>query len=488
VFLRRDTGVETPKCLSCKGNCCLSKAQIPEREGTRQVKRTTALQRLQVSASGEGLVSRGGITLLAQTARVAGVERELRDRLGWWCRARAVHDPAKVLTQLSFTLALGGDCLADIGMLRDATAIVGAVPSDPTVSRVIDDLAAGGQPVLDAIAAAHAVARARVHAAGGGPRQDGLLPLDIDPTIVVAHSDKELAAPTFKRTFGHHPVLAFLDHGDGGTGEALAGLVRPGNANANNAADLIATMDAALISVPERLRSQVLIRVDGGGYSHAFLDAVVARDLQFSVGWPADEQVAAALDRLPDTAWTPAYDGNGCPRDGADVAELTGLLNLTRWPKDTRVLARREIPHPGAQLRLTDHDGRRITCFATNTAGGQLADLELRHRRRARAEDRIRCAKDTGLGNLPLHDAASNAVWLAVVLLACDLLTWTQTLTLTGPLRVAEPKTLRTRLLAIAGRVIRSGRRLHLRLDKNWPWAATVADAVAILRAIPDPT
>ena len=311
------------------------------------------------------------------------------------------------------------------------------------MSRVIDDLAAGGPAALEAIAAAHATARARVHAHGGGPRVDGPVPVDIDPTIVVAHSDKELAAPTFKKTFGHHPVLAFLDHGEGGTGEALAGLLRRGNANANNAADLITTMDAALASLPEPLRKRVLIRVDGGGYSHAFLDAVVARDLQFSIGWPAGQDVADALGRLPETAWTPAYDGDGCPRDGADVAELTGLLNLTGWPIRTRVIARREVPHPGAQLRLTDHDGRRITCFATNTAGGQLADLELRHRRRARAEDRIRCAKDTGLGNLPLHDAASNAVWLAVVLLACDLLTWTQTLSLTGPLRVAEPKTLR---------------------------------------------
>ena len=452
------------------------------------MKTTTWSPRPLVSATGEGLVSRGGVALLAETARVCGLERELRRGLAPWTRGRAVHDPGRVLLQLAYALALDGDCLADIGMLRDATAIVGPVPSDPTVSRVIDDLAAGGPAALEAIAAAHAAARDRVHTHGGGPRQDGLVPLDIDPTIVIAHSEKELAAPTFKKTFGHHPVLAFLDHGDGGTGEALAGLLRRGNANANNAADLIATMDAALAALPATLRSRVLVRVDGGGYSHAFLDAVVARDLQFSVGWPADGQVGDVLGRLPGTAWTPAYDGDGCPRDGADVAELTGLLNLAGWPADTRVIARREVPHPGAQLRLTDHDGRRITCFATNTAGGQLPDLELRHRRRARAEDRIRCAKDTGLGNLPLHDAASNAVWVALVLLACDLLTWTQTLTLTGPLRVAEPKTLRSRLIAIAGRLTRSGRRVHLRLDRRWPWAGVVTAAVATLRAIPDPT
>jgi Transposase DDE domain group 1 len=455
------------------------------------VKRTTALRQLQVSASGEGLVSRGGIALLAGTARVAGIEDELRTALASWRRPRAVHDPARVVTQLSYALAAGGDCLADIAMLRDAAAIVGAVPSDPTVSRVIDDLAAGGQQVLDAIADAHAAARARVHAAGGGPAgtgPDGLVPLDIDATLVSAHSDKEDAQPTYKRGFGHHPVMAFLDHGAGGTGEALAGLLRPGNANANNAADLLTTLDLALTQLPDTLRGQVLIRCDGGGYSHKFFAGVIERKLEFSVGWQANLDVADAITPLPETAWTPAYDSDGQPREGADVTELSGLLELTGWPAGTRVIARREVPHPGAQLRLTDVEGRRITCFATNTTRGQLADLELRHRRRARVEDRIRCAKDTGLTNLPLHDTASNRVWLALVLLAVDLLTWTQTLTLTGPLRAAEPKTLRHRLLAVAARIAHTGRRTHLRLDRHWPWAATLASAIATLQAIPDPT
>jgi len=455
------------------------------------VKGTTALRQLQVSASGEGLVSRGGIALLAGTARVAGIEDELRTALASWRRPRAVHDPARFVTQLSYALAAGGDGLADIAMLRDATAIVGAVPSDPTVSRVIDELAAGGQQVLDAIADAHAAARARVHAAGGGPAgtgPDGLVPLDIDATLVSAHSDKEDAQPTYKRGFGHHPVMAFLDHGAGGTGEALAGLLRPGNANANNAADLLTTLDLALTQLPDTLRGQVLIRCDGGGYSHKFFAGVIERKLEFSVGWQANLDVADAITPLPETAWTPAYDSDGQPREGADVTELSGLLELTGWPAGTRVIARREVPHPGAQLRLTDVEGRRITCFATNTTRGQLADLELRHRRRARVEDRIRCAKDTGLTNLPLHDTASNRVWLALVLLAVDLLTWTQTLTLTGPLRAAEPKTLRHRLLAVAARIAHTGRRTHLRLDRHWPWAATLASAIATLQAIPDPT
>ena len=280
--------------------------------------------------------------------------------------------------------------------------------------------------------------------------------------------------------------MAFLDHGAGGSGEALAGLLRPGNAGANNAADLLATLDLALAQLPEQLAGQVLVRSDGGGYSHAFFAGVAERGLEFSIGWTANADVADAISLLPETAWSPAYNGDGDPREGADVAELTGLLALHGWPAGTRVIARREVPHPGAQLRLTDVEGRRITCFATSTVRGQLADLELRHRRRARVEDRIRCAKGTGLNNLPLHDTASTKVWLAIVLLAIDLLTWAQTLALTGPLRAAEPKTLRHQLLAVAARIVRTARRTHLRLDRHWPWATTLATAITKLRAIPD--
>ena len=405
------------------------------------MKPMTSRSSMSVSATGAGLVSRGGIALLAETARAAGLERGLRRALEPWRRDRAIHEPGRVVLQLAYALALGGDCLADIATLRDATAIVGRVPSDPTVSRVIDDLAVSGPDVLVAIARAHAAARARVHAAGGGPDTDteDCVPLDIDATIVIAHSEKEDAPPTYKRTFGHHPVLAFLDHGAGGTGEALAGLLRPGNANANNATDLVTTLDAALDQLPADLRHRVLVRSDGGGYSHRFFDAIVERGLEFSVGWQANPDIAEAITGLPEDAWTPAHDSGGQPREGADVTELTALLELGGWPAGTRVIARREIPHPGAQLRLTDIDGRRITCLATNTVGGQLPGLELRHRRRARVEDRIRGAKDTGLANLPLHDNAANAIWIRIVLLAIDLLTWTQTLALTGPLRAAEP-------------------------------------------------
>ncbi len=167
----------------------------------------------------------------------------------------------------------------------------------------------------------------------------------------------------------------------------------------------------------------------------------------------------AAILAIPARAWTPPYDTGGQVRDGAWVAELTGLLTLTSWPKGMRVIVRKERPHPGAQLRFTDIDGHRFTCFATSARTGQLADLELRHRHRARCEDRIRNAKDTGLHNLPLHGYDQNQLWSGLVALACELLARMAMLALTGATRRWEPKRLRLRLFSAAGRLVRGGRR-----------------------------
>ena len=206
----------------------------------------------------------------------------------------------------------------------------------------------------------------------------------------------------------------------------------------------------------------MLIRTDSGGGTHDFLAwlAKPGRRLAYSVGFTITEDIQDAILKIPARAWTPAYDAEGRVRPGAWVAELTGMLDLASWPKGMRVIVRKERPHPGAQLRFTDIDGHRFTCFATSTRGGQLADLELRHRRRARCEDRIRCAKDTGLRNLPLHGYAQNQIWCEIVALACDLLAWTQMLALTGQARRWEPKRLRLRIFTCAGRIVRGGRRL----------------------------
>jgi hypothetical protein len=278
----------------------------------------------------------------------------------------------------------------------------------------------------------------------------------------------------------------FADHGAGGSGEPLAIVLRPGNAGSNTAADHIEATRLALAQLPAGLRRQVLIRTDSGGGTHGFLTWLTAprRRLAYSAGFTITDDIAEAILKIPARAWTAAYDSDRQVRPGAWVAELTGLLDLSAWPKGIRVIVRKERPHPGAQLRFTDRDGHRFTCFATSTRGGQLADLELRHRRRARCEDRIRCAKDTGLRNLPLHGYAQNQIWCEITALACELLAWMQLLALPGRARRWEPRKLRLRLFGCAGRIVRGSRRIRLRLAATWPWASQITAAIGRLDAL----
>jgi hypothetical protein len=415
--------------------------------------------------------------MLLQTAAVSGLAVGLSRALGSWRPARAVHDPGKTVLDLAVAIALGGDCLADVAVLRAQPQLFGAVASDPSISRLIDALGVDSAAVIAAIRGARAAARAKVWGHRSPFAATGPVVVDVDATLVGAHSEKEGATPNFKRGFGFHPILAFVDHGSGGTGEPLAAMLRPGKATANDAADQIAVLDAALAQLPEQLRSQVLVRGDTGSGVHGFVWHAHNLGLQYSVGIYARQPIQDALAALPAQVWRAALDTDGRPRQGAQVAELTRWLPATfsGWPPGMRIIARRERPHPGAQLRLTDHHGWRITVFATNTAGGRLAELELRHRLRARAEDRIRGLKDTGMTNLPLQAFTKNQIWLELVQLGAELLTWTQLLAWPdAPARTWEPKRLRLRLLAVAGRIITTGRRRILRLSQRWPWTELI--------------
>ncbi|NNG37660.1 IS1380 family transposase, partial [Nakamurella aerolata] len=292
----------------------------------------------------------------------------------------------------------------------------------------------------------------------------------------------------FKRGFGFHPLLAFIDHGTGATGEAAAALLRPGNAGANTAADHLTVIRDALRQLPfgPRPGRKVLIRTDSAGGTHEVIDWLARRRLQYSVGFGLSPRHEAAIRALPEAAWTPAYNSDGLQRDGAWIADVTGVLDLAGWPAGMRVLVRAERPHPGAQLRFTDLDGNRLTAFATNTRRGQLADLELRHRRRARCEDRIRATKDSGLTNFPLHDFDQNRIWLAVVMLAGELTAWLQLLALAGTEAARwEPKRLRLRLFTIAGRIARRSRQIHLRLSAHAPWGHLITTAIRQLNPAP---
>lgn len=443
--------------------------------------------RFSVVVGGESLVSSSGAALLLRAGEVSGLDAALREHLAPWRVPRAEHHPGKIVRDLAVAIALGGDCLADLGVVRSQPQLFGPVASDPTVSRLIATLAADGPAALGALRAARAAARSRVWAHRAPVRDDELVIVDMDATLVVAHSDKEGAAPTWKRSFGFHPLLAFIDHGPGGTGECVAAMLREGKASANNAADHIAVLTDALAQLPAGVRDRVLVRADSGAGVHEFIDHLHNLGVRYSIGLSGFDPVLQALDALPTQAWKAAVDEHGLPRDGAQVAELTRHVRRTAkpWPAGMRVLARRERPHPGAQLRITDRDGWRITVFVTNIPGGRLADHERRHRLRARAEDRIRCLKDTGLRNLPLHDFTANQIWLELVALASDLLAWTQHLALTDtPARVWEPKRLRLRLFHVAGRIIRTGRQHLLRLPRGWPWTDLLLTGHARLAAL----
>jgi hypothetical protein len=453
------------------------------------VKNIAAHPKITVSGDGSGIISLAGGVLLTKTLQVTGLDKGLSAAMQRWRPGRAVHDPGKIIADLAATLALGGDCLADIAMLRAQPELFGPVASDPVVSRLVTRLAADAPRALKAIRTARAAARDRAWAlaAGAAPGTDGaLVTVDIDATIVTTCSEKDQAAPTWKKTFGFHPLTAFADHGPEGSGEPLAIVLRPGNAGSNTAADHIEAARMAIAQLPARLRRRVLIRADSGGGTQDFLKWLTrpGRRLSYSVGFTITEDVQDAILMIPAAAWTPAYDAEGLVRPGAWVAELTGMLDLGNWPAGMRVIVRKERPHPGAQLRFTDLGGHRFTCFATDAKGGQLADLELRHRRRARCEDRIRCAKDTGLRNLPLHGYAQNQIWCEIVALACELLAWTQMLALPGTARRWEPKRLRLRIFSCAGRLVRGGRRLRIRLAATWPWASHITTAITRIQEL----
>jgi hypothetical protein len=318
--------------------------------------------------------------------------------------------------------------------------------------------------------------------------------LDVDATIVICHSEKEHATPTWKRTFGYHPLLCFLD----GSREALSGLLREGRAGSNTTADHITVLDRALAQIPDAQRygTPILIRSDSAGCTYGFLTHIRALrehgiDTRFSVGVAIGEPIRQAIAAT--TGWIPALDADGQLRDGAELAEITDDLPAElrdKYPEGTRFIVRRERPHPGAQLSLFDTiEGLRHQVMATDTphGGGSIQFLEVRHRAHARVEDRIRCGKASGFGRFPSRVFAINAAWLELALTGIDLLAWTQHLLLDGDLAHAEPKTLRYRLLHVAARITRSARRTRLRIAEHWPWNEQLVTAFTRLAALPQP-
>ena len=455
-----------------------------------------------MSGDGTGVVAHAGsvaVRMLADRVGLTGHLSRATTRRGFV----PGHDRGRVLVDLATMVTAGGEAIADIDTLRHQQAVLGPVASPPTAWRALDGLTPA---VLERVAKARAKTRARVwdlipagvpaSTVAGTALPEDMIVLDVDATIVRVHSEKENAAATFKRTYGYHPLAVWCDN----TQELLAAVLRPGSAGSNTAQDHITVLTDAIGQVPAAHRKKMLVRADGAGASHDLVDWLTAlntapqhgkrgRAVEYSVGFAITQSLRDAIVLVPKDTWSVALDADGEVREHADVVEITGLLPTSirdAWPADMRVIIRREHPHPGAQLSLFEAEhGWRYQAFATNTQQGQVAFLEARHRAHARVEDRIRVAKDMGLGRFPSREYAINTAWLTVAAIAADLTAWLRLLALPERLKACEPKALRYRFLHVPARLTTGARRRHLRLPASWPWVTDAVTTFANVMAIP---
>jgi len=496
------------------------------------VKATGWLKGLEVTGGGTGVVSHAGLALLRALADNTGLTGGLSEALAM--DRVLVHDRGRVLADLACAIADGAEVISDFRVVGDQRELFGLVASVPTCWRALNEVAAGGGRSLPRISAA--VNEARRVAWAGVVARHGALPgvrvadkvlegvtcLRLDASVVACHSDKEGAEPNFKG-FGLHPLGCWCDN----TAEPLSAKLRPGSAGSNTTADHLEVLGAAITALPPKFRRRLMVTCDGAGASHGLierLDALAARpghQLVYSVGWELGERERTALRQVPEQAWQIAIDAGGeirerraedacgdrgcghrrCWIEEAHVTELTGLLRegpagdqLDGWPATMRLFARRERPHPGAQLSLFEaDDGWRYSLWVTNLPArlrgwrAGLAYIDAAHRVHARVEDCVRTGKDTGLGKFPSQAFTLNQSWLAAALIAATLLAWLRLLALDAPLAKAEPKTLRYRILHAAGRLARGGRRRRLKISATWPWAQAITAAWDRITAIPQP-
>jgi hypothetical protein len=443
-----------------------------------------------VTADGKNLVSHAGTALLSELADRSGLTEAMSEAMADCPISWHTHDPGVVLTHLAVSIADGADCLSDFEALREQSELHGDVASLSTAWRAVKATAS-----LELGRIRTAVARAREIVWAAAPPGD--ITIDFDATLLNVHSEKQEARSTYKRGFGFHPLGAWCDT----TAEPLGAMLRPGNAGANDAEDHLELLDEVLAALPfdyqvghepgddpSLIRHHIVVRADSAGASLGFVGGLVEANIEYSIGHQVNSQVREALLLFQEEDWDEAIETDGRVRDGAWVAELTGLMDLSRWGEGARLICRRERPHPGAQLSMFDcSEGYRHTCFITNAIETEndaaVAVLELRHRGHARVEDRVRNWKDCGLQNLPFASFTQNLTWLAASLVAGSLLAWAQMTCLDGELKKAEPKSLRHRILHVAAVLVRRGRQLVLRLDETWPWASALQRAFLKLRS-----
>ena len=468
---------------------------------------------LKVTADGTGLVGHTGAILLRKAADQAGLTASLGAALRK-AGTSPVFDRGVVLVSVAAAIALGATSMSDIAVLAHLGPVLGPAPSGPTVRRALE--LAGTAASLERIARARAKARAHVWqlieatAAGfpwlaiAGKTLTGWLVIDMDATLVTAHSDKEGAAPTWKKGYGFHPLGAWLAN----TRECLAMLLRPGNAGSNTFTDHRDVLAAAIRQVPARFRRKILVRVDGAGASHELVKHLLSlssprRIALFTCGWMITGADEDAIRQVPAGAWEPGIAQDGSPEEDKDVAEITRLMSRAgNWPGGLRWIARRVKPSRRQMRNLTDYEkktGWRYSIICTNIPDSGIDGvpgshhpqyIDVVHREHAVVETGgVRAAKAMGLRTLPSKTWQVNCGWVLAANIAADLAAWTRLLGCHDDpdLREADPDTLRYRIWHIPARLARHARERVLKISPGWPWKQAFLTCWQRLCALPAP-
>jgi hypothetical protein len=467
---------------------------------------------LSVSADAGGLIGHAGAVLLRKLADQCGLTSALGAALGRKGKFPLI-DRGMALVSMAVAIALGAASMSDITVLAHQEPVLGAAPSDTTVRRTLE---LADPATLGKIARARTAVRARVWQlicatpagfpwlAIGGKILVGWLVIDLDATLITAHSDKEGAAPTFKSGYGFHPLGAWCAN----TAESLAMLLRPGNAGSNTFTDHLAVLTAALRQIPSRMRSKLLVRVDGAGASHELIGHLLSlssrrRTMLFTCGWAITDADEQAIRLLPSGAWQAAVDQDGVVQQDKHVAEITHLLSRAAgWPAGLRWIVRRTKPSRRQAKNLTAFEkatGWRYSIIVTNIpATGGIPGvsgthhpqfIDVLHREHAVVEDQVRTAKSMGLRNLPSKTWQVNCGWVLAANIAADLAAWCRLLGLydCDDLKDAEPGTLRYRLLSLPARLVRHARARVLKISRTWPWKEAFLTCWQRLCALPAP-
>jgi hypothetical protein len=478
-----------------------------ERKRRRRLEKRTSRwsHRLELTGGASGLIGAVGAPLLRLLAEESGLRAALSTAL---TRPGFVpgHDRGQVLIDMAVALGLGATSVAAaVTTLQRSQAALVTVASTPTAWRAFEELDATTLAKIAKVRAAHRRAMWAQFAARpegfpwvrvAGQARHGWIVLDVDASLVESHSDKEGAAPTYKKhIYGLHPILVSCANTD----EVLAVLLRNGNAGSNTVADHITVLREAVAQIPLRYRRKIIFRADGAGATKdllAWIKAEAARHgytWHYSVGFDVTEPVRDAIAAVPADVWAPALTPDDKVRRGAHVTEITGLLTLAGgWPPGMRLLARTEPLHPRHRKQASAVErqrGQRFQAVATDLPGHHYPRLDAFHRNHATVESVIKHSKDLGLRRLPSYSFAFNQAWCTTVAIAADLLAWLRHLALDHhpQLRKATPATLRRALLDVPARLVHRARKRLIRLCDDHPHQADLILAWNKIRALGTP-